>query len=97
MSAVSNNFNDRFGILLAFVLIGGFIGDILIHLAAVHLKFPYGKPWFAQGLKPYFESLEYRKSKLIGYFLSGLLGGLACVVALIIGQLFLLAYDFTPK
>jgi hypothetical protein len=93
MSKLENSFDNRFGILVAFVMLAGFIGDILIHLAAMHLKFPFNKRWFAQGLIPYFKSMEIKKSKISGYFLSGLAGGIACVIGLIIGQLFLYAYD----
>ncbi len=73
-------FDDRFGFLVLFVFISGFMGDIIIHIGT-KIKFPFKKQWFAQGLVPYY--------KANGFLISGILGGLACVVALVFGQLIL--------
>lgn len=85
-------FNERFGFLVLFVFIVGFLGDVFIHLGT-YLKFPFKKPWFAQGLIPYYKSMEIGKNKLSkamsGYVLSGIAGGIACVIGVVIGQLLL--------
>ena len=94
MSKTMNDyFNEKFGILVVFVLLAGFIGDVAIHIAAMYLRFPCGKLWFAQGLIPYFKSMEFGNGKLFGYFSSGLAGGIACVIGLVFGQLFLYAHE----
>jgi hypothetical protein len=87
---VSDYFNDNFGILLAFVFLAGFIGDILIHIGT-GIKFPFGKPWFAQGLIPYYKSMVIKNNKFSGWVLSGLAGGVACIISLFFVELFLYA------
>lgn len=89
-------FNERFVFLVLFVFIVGVLGDILIHIGT-HLKFPFGRPWFAQGLIPYYKSMEIGKNKLSkvmsSYILSGIAGGIACVIAVVFGQLLLYAME----
>ncbi len=89
-------FNNRFGMLVLFVLLAGIIGDILIHFGT-YIKFPCNKPWFAQGLKPYYKSVEFGKTPYMRFasslIISGLFGGIACIIGLIIGQLLLYAYE----
>lgn len=84
--------DERFGLLVLFVFIVGFIGDVLIHIGT-YVRFPFKKPWFAQGLIPYYRSMEFGKNKLMkkisGYVLSGIAGGLACVVAVVFAKLIL--------
>jgi hypothetical protein len=96
MPNINDYFNEQFGLLVLFVLISGIIGDIFIH-AGTYLKFPFIKPWFAQGLIPYYKSMELGKHKYLRFIssllLSGFAGGIACIIALIFGQLFLYAKD----
>jgi len=92
----SDHFSEKFGILVGFVLLAGFIGDVLIHIGT-HIKFPFKKQWFAQGLIPYYTSMEIRGNNISGWILSGLAGGIACVIALIFGELFAYANDELKK
>lgn len=89
---MSTYFDDNFGLLVLFVFIVGFIGDVIIHIGT-YVKFPFKKPWFAQGLIPYYRSMEIGKNKLYkkitGYILSGIAGGIACVIAVVFAQLIL--------
>lgn len=80
LSKTDDYFNKRFGYLVLFVFIIGVLGDLLIH-AGTHLKFPFKNPWFAQGLVQYY--------KANGWILGAILGGLACVVAVVFGMLLL--------
>ncbi len=84
---INDYFNERFGFLVLFVFIVGFLGDFLIHIGT-HLKFPFKKPWFAQGLIPYYKSMKIGKSKTMNsWILSGIAGGIACVISVVFGQL----------
>lgn len=93
---IDNYFNNTFGMLVLFVFVAGIVGDIVIHMGT-KIRFPNKKPWFAQGLRPYYKSLEYGKGKLIKSFnswlISGIFGGIACIVALVFGQLFMYVND----
>ena len=83
MKQIDNYFNESFGFLVLFVFIAGFAGDSLIH-AGTNGQIPFiGQ--FAQSLVPY-----YRTN---GFIKSGIFGGLACVIALIFGQLLLFAKE----
>jgi hypothetical protein len=77
---MSDYFNESFGFLILFIFIVGFVSDLLIN-AGTRIKFPYRSPWFAQGLVPYYKS--------VGWFIGAILGGIACVVALVFAQLLL--------
>lgn len=100
MVDINNYFDNKFGFLVLFVLIVGIIGDILIHFGT-YISFPFKKPWFAQGLVPYYKSLELGQNKYVrllsSLLLSGLLGGIACVIGLVFGQLLLYAYESNNK
>ncbi len=90
--SINNYFDDKFGYLILFVMCAGIIGDIIIHFGT-YISFPFKKPWFAQGLVPYYKSLEFGTNKYLRFMsslmISGLLGGIACVIGLIFGQIFL--------
>lgn len=83
---MNNYFNEKFGILVGFVLLAGFIGDVIIHIMVDKTK------WFAQGLKPYYKSMG--KRIVVNYFISGLAGGIACIIALLLGQLFYYIFEY---
>lgn len=87
-SNINEYFNEKFGFLVLFVFIVGVLGDLAIH-AGTHLKFPFNKNWFAQGLVPYY--------KANGWILGAILGGLACVFALVFGQLLLKTKEDNEK
>ncbi len=96
MTTINNYFDEKFGYLVLFVFISGIIGDMLIHLGT-KIKFPFDKPWFAQGLKPYYKSMEINKSIFSSWILSGIAGGIACVIGLVFGQLLLYAMEDMQK
>lgn len=81
----------RIGYLILFVFLSGMIGDILIHTL---VKYPR-----LDGLKYYYKKLEYgstEKMKLFSsWIISAIFGGLACVVGLLLGELFLYAKEST--
>jgi hypothetical protein len=79
-SKMNEYFNKCFGFLVLFVFVTGFISDLLIN-AGTRMKFPFGSPWFAQGLIPYYKS--------VGWIVGAILGGIACVFAAVIAQLLL--------
>jgi hypothetical protein len=78
------HFNESFGYLVLFVFIIGVLGDLIIHVGT-GIKFPMKKPWFAQGLVPYYDAN--------GWILGAIFGGLACVIAVVFGQLLLWAKE----
>ena len=81
----------RVGFLVLYTFIAGGLGDILIHFLLNYFKS------FPQGLKTYYDKLEYGKSKisriLTSYIFSAVLGGIACVIGLLLGLLFLYAQE----
>jgi len=89
---IDNYFDEQFGFLILFTFIAGFIGDSLIHLGTIP-KYLNGNAIIFNGLVPYYKSLEigskYYSKFLSSWILSGIFGGLACVVGVLLGQLLL--------
>ncbi len=98
MSVESDFKGTKIGFEILFIFIAGFSGDIILHLLVDATK-NFKSYKIAEGLIPYYKSLEYGSSNFVkifsSYFSGAVYGGFACVIALLLLKLFLFLLEET--
>ncbi len=98
MSVETDFKGTKIGFEILFIFIAGCAGDIILHLLIDATK-NFKRYKIAEGLIPYYASLEYGSNKLVkkisSYFSGAVYGGFACVIALLLLKLFLFLLEET--
>ena len=98
MSVEADFKGTKIGFEILFIFIAGCSGDIILHLLVDATK-KFKSYKIAEGLIPYYKSLECGTSnfvkKFCSYFSGAVYGGVACVIALLLLKLFLFLLEET--
>jgi hypothetical protein len=98
MSVETDFKGTKIGFEILFIFIAGCSGDIILHLLIDATK-NFKSYKIAEGLIPYYKSIEHGSSnfakKFSSYFNGAVYGGFACVIALMLLKLFLFLLEET--